>query len=187
MTVTTNGTTSAVSPTSGALAGYAEAASQIVGRRQQLDTLATNLVTQLNSWNTQGTDLNGNPGAGLLSGTDAASLSLAVTDPNLIAAADATNANGNLLTISTLRGATGAETAWRSMVTDQGLRVQSATTQATSAASAKDSAYSDLDNVSGVDLDTEAADLMRFQQAYSASAKIIQTARETLQSILDLF
>ncbi len=187
MSITSNGTTAAVSPSSGALAGYAEAANQIAGRRQQLDALATNLATQVNNWNAQGTDLNGNPGANLLSGTDAASLSLSVTDPNLVAAADATNANGNLLAIASLRGANGAETAWRSMVTDQGLKVQSATTQATSAAAAKDSAYSALDDVSGVDLDTEAADLMRFQQAYSASAKIIQTARETLQSILDLF
>ncbi|HMI19553.1 MAG TPA: flagellar hook-associated protein FlgK [Sphingomonas sp.] len=187
MSITSSGTTSAVSPTSGGLAGYAEAANQIAGRRQQLDALATSLATQVNTWNAQGTDLNGNPGADLLSGTDAASLSLAVTDPSLVAAADATNANGNLLAISSLRGANGVETAWRSMVTDQGLKVQSATTQATSAAAAKDSAYSDLDDVSGVDLDTEAADLMRFQQAYSASAKIIQTARETLQSILDLF
>ena len=187
MTITSSGTTSAVSPTSGALAGLAEAANQIAGRRQQLDGLATNLATQVNNWNAQGVDLNGNPGAALLSGTDAASLSLAVTDPSLVAAADATNANGNLLTISSLRGTTGAETAWRSMVTDQGLKVQSATTQATTASAAKDSAYSDLDDVSGVDLDTEAADLMRFQQAYSASAKIIQTARETLQAVLDLF
>jgi flagellar hook-associated protein 1 FlgK len=38
-----------------------------------------------------------------------------------------------------------------------------------------------------VDLDNEAAELLRFQQAYSASAKIIQAARETLQDILNLF
>jgi flagellar hook-associated protein 1 FlgK len=158
-----------------------------VGRRQQLDALAVSLATQVNNWNAQGTDLNGNPGADLLSGTDAASLSLAVTDPKLVGAANATNANGNLLAIASLRGATGVETGWRSMVTDQGLKVQSATTQASSASAAKDSAYSDLDDISGVDLDMEAANLMRFQQAYSASAKIIQTARETLQSILELF
>jgi flagellar hook-associated protein 1 FlgK len=41
--------------------------------------------------------------------------------------------------------------------------------------------------VSGVDLDSQAADLMRFQQAYSASAKILQTARQTLQDIMNLF
>ena len=185
--VTINGTTSAISPVSGKLAGLAAAATQIAGRRQQLDTLAGNLVQQINDWNALGTDLNGNPGAALMSGTDAASIALAVTDTNLVAAADATTPNGNLLALAGLRGAGGSETAWHGMVTDQALRVQSAATQATSAANDKDSAYSDLDDVSGVDLDAEAANLMRFQQAYSASAKIIQTARETLQSILELF
>jgi flagellar hook-associated protein 1 FlgK len=187
MTVTIDSNTSAVSPTSGSLAGYAEAATQIADRRKQLDTLAAGLVQQLNTWNAQGTDLNGNAGGALMSGTDAASVALSVTDTNLVAAADGTGPNGNLLALSNVRGSTGAEAAWRSIVNDQALRVQSAETKATSATSAKDSAYSDLDDVSGVDLDAEAADLMRFQQAYSASAKIIQTARETLQSILELF
>jgi flagellar hook-associated protein 1 FlgK len=40
--------------------------------------------------------------------------------------------------------------------------------------------------VSGVDLDTEAVDLLRYQQAYSASSRIIQVARDTFQSILDI-
>jgi flagellar hook-associated protein 1 FlgK len=187
MTVIDNGTTTSVSPVSGGLAGFVAAANQIVGRHQQLDALATDLAQKINAWNAQGTDLNGNPGAALMSGTDAASLALAVSDPNLVAAADATTTNGNLLAISSLRSATGPEAQWQSIVNDQALRVQSAQTQATSAASAKDSAYSDLDDVSGVDLDSQAADLMRFQQAYSASAKILQTARQTLQDIMNLF
>jgi len=189
MTMTSGGTTAAVSPTSGALAGYAEAANQIAGRRQQMDALAANFAQTINSWNSNGTDNAGNPGAALMSGTDAASLAVSVTDPNLIAAADSANTspNANLLALQSLRGPTGVEATWKSVVNDQALKVQSAQTQAATAASAKDSAYSDLDNVSGVNLDTEAADLMRFQQAYSASAKIIQTARDTLQSILALF
>jgi len=40
--------------------------------------------------------------------------------------------------------------------------------------------------VSGVNIDEEAVDLMRFQQAYQASTRVIQVARETLQSILDI-
>ena len=187
MTVVDNGTVTAVSPASGALAGHIAAANQVVGRQQQLDALAVDLAQKINAWNAQGTDLNGNPGAALMSGTDAASLALSVTDPNLIGAADATTPNGNLLAISSLRGTTGPEAQWQAMVNDQALRVQSAQTQATGAASAKDSAYSDLDDVSGVDLDNEAADLMRFQQAYSASAKILQAARQTVQDILNLF
>lgn len=41
------------------------------------------------------------------------------------------------------------------------------------------------EGLSGVDLDEEAANLVRFQQAYQASSKVIQVAQETFQSILD--
>ncbi|HWI87271.1 MAG TPA: flagellar hook-associated protein FlgK [Sphingomonas sp.] len=187
MIVAAGGNVSAVSPISGALAGLAEAANMVADRRQQLDALANSLSTQLNAWNAQGIDGNGSPGAALVSGTTASTIALSVTDPSLVAAATSSSPNGNLLALSTLRGSAGVEDNWRGIISDQALRAQSAATQATTAAANKDSAYSDLDAVSGVDLDAEAADLMRFQQAYSASAKIIQTARETLQSILQLF
>ena len=41
------------------------------------------------------------------------------------------------------------------------------------------------ENISGVNLDEEAADLIRFQQAYQASARVIQTAQSIFQSLLD--
>jgi flagellar hook-associated protein 1 FlgK len=44
-----------------------------------------------------------------------------------------------------------------------------------------------LDEVTGIDLDVEAAQLLRYQQAYSGSARIIQVAKEMLQDILGLF
>lgn len=187
MTVTAGNNKSAVSPISGKLAGFAEAAGLVADRRQQLDTLAGDVVTKINAWNKQGKDANGVAGDNLMSGTSAATIQLDVTDTNLIAAADATTPNGNLVALQALRGTDGVETSWRAMVADQALRTQSATTAASNALSNKDSAYVLLDDVSGVDLDTEAANLMRFQQAYSASAKIIQTARETMQAIFELF
>ena len=50
----------------------------------------------------------------------------------------------------------------------------------------RDNAVFSRDALSGVDLDTEAVDLMRFQQAYSAASRVIQVARDTIQSILDI-
>ena len=40
------------------------------------------------------------------------------------------------------------------------------------------------DRVSGVSLDEEAAELIRFQQAYQASAKSMQVATELFNTIL---
>ena len=39
---------------------------------------------------------------------------------------------------------------------------------------------------SGVNLDTEAAALLEYQQAYQASARILSTARELFQSLMDV-
>ena len=40
------------------------------------------------------------------------------------------------------------------------------------------------ESVSGVNLDEEAADLMRFQQAYQAAAQVISTADSMFQTLL---
>ncbi|MFN5447161.1 MAG: flagellar hook-associated protein FlgK [bacterium] len=49
-----------------------------------------------------------------------------------------------------------------------------------------DHAVEARDRVSGVSLDNEAADLIRFQQAYQASAKAMQTANTLFDSILQI-
>ena len=41
-------------------------------------------------------------------------------------------------------------------------------------------------SLSGVNLDEEAANLLRYQQAYQASGKVIQIASALFQTILDL-
>jgi flagellar hook-associated protein 1 FlgK len=43
---------------------------------------------------------------------------------------------------------------------------------------------SELDSVSGVNLDEEAADLVRFQQAYQAAARVIAVADTVFQALL---
>jgi flagellar hook-associated protein FlgK len=49
-----------------------------------------------------------------------------------------------------------------------------------------DQAVESKDQISGVSLDEEAADLIRFQQAYQASAQIIQVASKLFDSILNV-
>jgi hypothetical protein len=50
----------------------------------------------------------------------------------------------------------------------------------------KDQAVQARDKVSGVSLDEEAADLIRFQQAYQASAKVMQTASLLFDAIIQI-
>jgi flagellar hook-associated protein FlgK len=47
-------------------------------------------------------------------------------------------------------------------------------------------AVSARDQVAGVSLDQEAADLIRFQQAYQAAAKVLQVASQLFDSVLQV-
>jgi flagellar hook-associated protein 1 FlgK len=49
-----------------------------------------------------------------------------------------------------------------------------------------ESAQSRVASISGVNLDEEAANMMKFQQAYMASSRVMQAANETFDTILAL-
>ena len=177
-----------IAPQSGSLSGLTDVANTIASRRESLDAIAANFATTLNNWNQAGVDRNGDPGAALISGTTAATLSVSVTDVAKIAAASTAGvANGNALALKDSRNANGPEAKWALLVSTHATSVASAKSEQSATATQKDGALEALDEVTGVDLDVEAAQLLRFQQAYSGSAKIIQIARETLQDIMNLF
>ncbi|HWW64274.1 MAG TPA: flagellar hook-associated protein FlgK [Sphingomonadaceae bacterium] len=182
-----SGDVEAASPTGGALAGLVDAAATVADRRLQLDGIARDFATTINNWQANGVDANGQPGTALLAMPGgAATLALTTTDAAALAAASGDGtANGNLLALQPLRDG-GSEQRLASLVSVHSQLVASATQQASATATRRDGTLASRDEVSGVDLDKEASDLLRFQQAYQASAKIIQTARETLQSILDI-
>jgi flagellar hook-associated protein FlgK len=49
-----------------------------------------------------------------------------------------------------------------------------------------DQAVSSRDSTSGVSLDEEAADLIRYQQAYQAAAKVMQVSSQLFDSVLQV-
>jgi flagellar hook-associated protein 1 FlgK len=176
-------------PANGALGGLFSAASTVAQRHDSLDTLAENFVTSMNDWHAQGlTDANAAGGALLSYGGSAATIAALITDPAALAlkSADGT-LNGNLLTVnSTLRGSGSVEQNWTSLIATHANLLASTKAENVTALGRSDQAVAAREAVSGVDLDMEAADLLRIQQAYSASAKILQVAKETVDSILQI-
>lgn len=170
--------------TTGSLAGQAEAANHVADQRAGLDTLATSFAAQLNAAHQAGTDANGNPGQPLFSGTSAATLTAAPLTPDQVAAANGSGSNGNMLTFGTMRGAGGPESRWSGHQATQAQTTAAARAQDAAAATRADASAAARDGVSEVDLDKEAAELLRFQQAYQAAARTIQVARETMQTLL---
>jgi flagellar hook-associated protein 1 len=180
--------TGTLTPISGRLAGLSEAATQIAGQRTSLDTLANQFAGQLNAANQAGRDALGNPGVALLDpGGGAASIAAIALTPNDVAAADASSSNGNILSLANLRGPNGAEAGWANMVALQSQMTASSRAQDAAASTRRDGAFDARDDISAIDLDREAGELLRYQQAYEGAARAIQVARETLQTILNIF
>ena len=170
--------------TTGSLAGQAEAANHVADQRAGLAVTATSFASQLKAAHQAGTDANGNPGAPLFTGTSAATLTLSALTPEQVAAANASGSNGNMRALGALRGAGDPEARWSGHLATQAQTTASARAQDAAAGTRADAAAAARDGVSEVDLDKEAAELLRFQQAYQAAARTIQVARETMQTLL---
>jgi flagellar hook-associated protein 1 len=167
------------------LSGLTFAADHIADQRAKLDMLASRISSDLNAAHSAGTNGLGNPGAVLFSMTSAADMAaipLAAAD---VAAADASGPSGNMLGLSSLRGAGGIEAAWAQQLSGQGLFTNQQRAEDSAATARRDAAVIARSEGSAVDLDQEAADLLRFQQAYQAAARVIQVARENMQTILN--
>ncbi|MEV5024463.1 flagellar hook-associated protein FlgK [Sphingobium sp. LMA1-1-1.1] len=188
LSLATSGGTALAAPTSGTLGGLFSAADTVSQRRTSLDTLAQQFVTNMNNWHAQGRTDAGTAGGPLLSGTTAATVTALISDPAQLAtkATDGTP-NGNLLTVSTvLRGNGSVEQGWTNLIATHANLLSSTKAEQTTAQNRSDQAVAAREAVSGVDLDMEAAELLRIQQAYSGSAKILQVAKETVDAILQI-
>ncbi len=174
-----------VAVSGGTLGGMAEAADHVKAQKTALDSLAGQVATQFNAQHTAGQDSAGAAGGALFAGTTAAGLTSLITDPSKVAAGSSTASNGNALAFANLRGSTGTEAGWTQLVASQSQQVANATTQDSAATARLTGASQARDNLSAVDLDKEAGELIRYQQAYDAAARILQVARETMQSIFN--
>ncbi len=97
--------------------------------------------------------------------------------------------NDNLLTISELetKAVVGNKTLTNSyidQVNEMGNIARQATISQTALKVVNEQAIKSRDEISGVSLDKEAADLIRYQQAYQASAKVLQIASQLFEAVL---
>ncbi|HCH20869.1 MAG TPA: hypothetical protein DEX33_05635 [Cellvibrionales bacterium] len=76
---------------------------------------------------------------------------------------------------------------YQSLMTELGSQTQLAEVSQASAKLLLEQSQSRRESVAGVNLDEEAARLIEFQHAYSASAQVISTARDIFQTLAGVF
>jgi flagellar hook-associated protein 1 FlgK len=162
--------------------------------RKSVDDLATALGTAFNAQQGAGYDLAQAQGTDMFQfdlDNPAATLKVVLTDPAQIAAADAPERgnNGNALAMLRLQdmalvGNLKLNDAWINATAKVGVRVQSAATSAGLSGAASEQAEQLRSSQSGVNLDEEAANLIKFQQSYQAAAKVLQVAQTLFDTLL---
>ena len=102
-----------------------------------------------------------------------------------------TGDNGNIQKIAALQsnkslsgGTTTFQELYGQIVADVGTKTQEATSSRDALNTLVQQAIDARDSVSGVNLDEEAANMLRFQQAYQAAAKVISASQTIFQSLL---
>lgn len=126
----------------------------------------------------------------------AGGLSVATSDTNAIAAASRTGLvgdNSNVLKMIALQsnktlnnGTLSFQSAYGNMVGVIGAKTQAISSASTSANAALTKATTTLDNLAGVNLDEEAGNLIKYQQAYQAAAKLIEISKLLFDTIIQL-
>ncbi|EFP95040.1 flagellar hook-associated protein FlgK [Vibrio caribbeanicus] len=169
--------------------------------RDALDDMASNLADEVNTVLATGLDLQGNPGAALFEydpANPAASLNITSITPDQLAfSSDGNHGNSDVLkdlvalsnkamAVSGF-GNTSLNDAFVSMVGKTAIKARQASSDYKAKSLLNEQAIAARDNVSSVNSDEEAANLMTFANAHNANMKVISTANELFESVLRLF
>jgi flagellar hook-associated protein 1 FlgK len=180
--------------TSGAANGYLTAVNTTVDSwMTTLNSVASALTTTVNAVQTTGFDRDGNAGANLFSGTTAATISVALTDGADIAASAIAPSGG----VASLDGskadamaalataANGPDELYRELVVSLGFAIQAADQAAATQESLASSITSQIDTESGVSIDEEMANLIAYQRAYEAAARVLTAIDAVLETLIN--
>jgi flagellar hook-associated protein 1 FlgK len=179
-------------PASGAMAGRAAALQAKAGLQGQLDTLANELIALVNGAQAAGSDIAGNPGQPVFSGTGAGDLAVVMASGSGLATAPAGAPPGsrNAGNLAALLGGFAAETGpvagANTLLLQLSSRVAGLELRRDGLSIVAASAEGELRREIGVDLDSEAANLVRLQQAFEANSRVIQVAADLFDTILAL-
>ena len=172
---------------------------QIPAILADLDALAVALAENFNTGNAAGFDLSGNPGGDFFlpppaGGVGAAMVfAVALSDPAQIAASSygASGSNGNLLNLVDLRdqnivNGQRPDDFYSNLISRLGNDIAGASFELEAEGLVLRQLRNQRSNISGVSLDEEAANLIRFQRAFEASARVISVVDELTELAINL-
>ncbi len=182
---------SPVTISGGELAGFAQALEHVRDFRVSLDAVANNVMTAVNSVQTAGAALDGSAGQAVFGGTGASDMAVALTDPAQIATAPSGSAANsrdpsNLMALRNSLSTNNLADSMNAVLFAVSSKVSGLSTTRDALTAIASSASIALQRQAGVDLDHEAVNLMRYQQAFQASGRAMQVASDIFDTLLGI-
>jgi flagellar hook-associated protein 1 FlgK len=165
-----------------ALLDLASPTGKIAGYRAELNAVAEDLAEAVNALHVSG----GGPAFfSFTAGSAASSLAVAVTAPEVVnSTTPEPGANDVALAIAALRGG-GADQSYASMVSRIGTDMSEVRRGESNAEALVNAVLDRRDSSSGVSIDEEMTNLVRFQRGYQASARAMSTLDEALDVLIN--
>ena len=184
-----SGTTSAAPP-GGTMGAMVDTMTTIIPKLSgQLDDVAAKLINTVNTAQAAAYDQDGNPGAPFFSGTSAADIGVAITDPRKVAAAATPGGTLDGSAADALAdsgsSATGPDKAYQSMIAQLGISAQASGRRADIQNNVTLQVDAARESQSGVNLDEEMTNLLTYQRGYEAAARVLTTVDSMLDQLIN--
>lgn len=164
---------------------------------QQLDALASQFATAMNNAQATGYDLSGNPGMVMFNvpaaSSAAAGITVAIASGSQIAASSdgSAGSSGNVKTFlavqtNSLPSGSNPTDGYASLVSNVGFAGSQVSSSLAATSLSLQQLNSQQESESAVSIDEETANLIRYQQAYSASARVISTINDIYGTLLNM-
>ncbi|MFM5930271.1 MAG: flagellar hook-associated protein FlgK [Novosphingobium sp.] len=175
----------------GSLAGQALSLAKLDEVRDRLNTIADSVMGTVNAAQANGAALDGSGGVPMFTGSGAAGFTLAFTDGAKIATAPAgspagSRDPGNLDALRSALATADPSGELDGLIFDISSTVSSRRITQGALDTIAGNARIALESQAGVNLDEEAANLVRFQQAFQASSKAMQVAGTIFDTLMGL-
>ena len=186
--------------TGGSIQGTIDARDgDLASMRSDLDRLASSLAQEVNSIHKAGFDANGGSGADFFTGGTAANIGVnpdLIANPNRVQASGVAGASGDNKTALALAAlgdrpiaSLGQQTfssAYGRTVAANGAGLAKANEQVENQQLVANLLQTQRDSTSGVSIDEEMTDLVKYQKAFQASARIVSVVDQMLDDIIQM-
>ena len=169
----------------------------ITGLRQDLSTVASTLMDEVNSMHSAGYDMDGSAGLDFFTGAGPADMAVNVLiagDARRVAASETGEPGDNAVAMKIADAVDNAVAPntmtigafYSNMLERLGTKSQDATMMQANSETLLNYLEDQKEAISGVSLDEESADLIRFQNAYLSAAHYLSVVNDMMESLMEI-